>query len=490
MDTFLQPVILSGGSGTRLWPLSRGSYPKQFLPLYGSESLLAATIRRFHQPENLRAGIRVSPPRVVCNEAHRFLVAEQLRLTGFEPQEILLEPFAKNTAPALTLAALSALADHRDPVLVVLPSDHLIQNEIRFLELILEGAELARNGHVMTFGIIPTRAETGFGYIRKGAAQGEAAFELVQFIEKPGPEKARELVQSGNDLWNSGIFMMKASVWIQQVKNHCPAILASCEESLVKGRRDGVFYRVDPEAFESCPNLSIDHAVMEKIVEAKRDSVALVIPMDVGWSDLGSWAAVLEAKAHDQHGNVAQGDVFIKDTRNSLLYARSRLLAAIGVDDLIVVETKDAVLVAHKNCAQDIKSITDYLKNAKRPEHEFHPQVHRPWGNYESIDGGPRYQVKRLTVKPGASLSLQMHHHRAEHWIVVSGTARVTRGDETFLLSENESTYIPLGVTHRLENPGAITLEIIEVQSGSYLGEDDIVRFEDLYNRVESRAKH
>ncbi|MCI0668367.1 MAG: mannose-1-phosphate guanylyltransferase/mannose-6-phosphate isomerase [Methylococcaceae bacterium] len=490
MNTFVQPVILSGGSGTRLWPLSRGSYPKQFLPLHGSDSLLAATVRRFRHVPGPGAGLRILPPCVICNEAHRFLVAEQLLLAEFDQGSIVLEPFGRNTAPALTLAALLALHDDQDPVLAVLPSDHLIQDEARFRELIVHGTELARNGCVITFGIVPTHAETGFGYIRKGPALDEVTAELARFIEKPDREKAEELIRSGNHLWNSGIFMMSASVWIEETKKHCPAVLSGCEESLAKGRRDGFFLRIDPSAFEHCPNISIDHAVMEKIAESKNGPRAVVIPMDVGWSDLGSWSAIREIKARDEHGNFTQGDVFAKDTRNSLLYAQTRLLATLGVDELIVVETKDAVLVAHKNSAQDIKSVTDYLKHEERPEHEFHQRVHRPWGHYESIDKGPRYQVKRLTVKPGASLSLQMHHHRAEHWIVVSGTARVTRGEESFLLSENESTYIPLGVMHRLENPGTLTLEIIEVQSGSYLGEDDIVRFEDRYNRVELPAKN
>lgn len=489
MEIFVQPVILSGGSGTRLWPLSRGAYPKQFLPLHGPDSLLAETVRRICRLEGFDSGIQSLPPRVICNESHRFLVAEQVRLTGYETASITLEPFARNTAPALTLAALQVSDEDLDPVLVILPSDHVILDEIRFREFVLHGARLALNDRVITFGIVPTHAETGFGYIRKGPAIDQFTAELAAFIEKPDQEKADELVLSGNYLWNSGIFMMKASVWIRETQKHCPELLIFCEESLRKGRRDGIFYRIDPKSFEHCPNISIDHAVMEKIVR-EDDRSAGVIEMDVGWSDLGSWSALRRIKPRDADGNVTQGDVFAKDTRNSLLYAQTRLLATLGIDDLIIVETKDAVLVAHQNSAQDIKSITDYLKNQQRSEHEFHLQIHRPWGNYEAIDSGTRYQVKRLTVQPGASLSLQMHHHRAEHWIVVSGTARVTCGGETFLLSENESTYIPLGVTHRLENPGTLMLEIIEVQSGSYLGEDDIVRFEDRYNRVESSAKN
>lgn len=484
----MQPVILSGGSGTRLWPLSRGSYPKQFLPLNGSRSLLADTVLRIGSLEHSETSIHTLPALVLCNEAHRFLVAEQLRVTANDNAGIILEPFGRNTAPALTLAALLARAEDTDPVLAVLPSDHLIQNEIHFKELLGRGANLAHQGHVITFGIVPTHAETGFGYIKKGEKIDELTAELAAFIEKPVQEKADELVRSGNYLWNSGIFMMKASVWIEEAKTHCPTIVTHCKQSIDKGQRDGSFFRIDPNAFEDCPNISIDHAVMEKVVESAGKTPASVIAMDVGWSDLGSWSALREIKEQDENGNVTQGDVFIKDTRNSLLYSQTRFLATLGVDDLIVVDTKDAILVAHKDSAQDIKSITDHLKDEKRSEQEFHQEVHRPWGNYESIDSGSRYQVKRLTVKPGASLSLQMHHHRAEHWIVVSGTARVTRGEETFLLSENESTYIPLGVTHRLENPGTLLLEIIEVQSGSYLGEDDIVRFEDRYNRVESAA--
>lgn len=490
MEIDVQPIILSGGSGTRLWPFSRGSYPKQFLPLNGSNSLLADTVLRISELGSTDASVQSLTPQILCNESHRFLVAEQLRLSGFDNAAIILEPFGRNTAPALTLAALLALADDLDPVLVVLPSDHLIQNETRFKKLIVHGASLAGQGHVITFGIVPTHPETGFGYIRKGKTIDELTVELAAFIEKPGLEKANELTESGNYLWNSGIFMMTASVWIREAKKHCPAVVTHCEASIAEGQRDGSFFRIDPNAFENCPNISIDHAVMEKIVGSSGNTQASVIPMDVGWSDLGSWSALREIKTQDDNGNVIQGDVFSKDTRNSLLYSQTRFLATLGVDDLIVVETKDAVLVAHKNSDQDIKSITEHLKSAERSEHEYHQEVHRPWGNYESIDSGLRYQVKRLTVKPGASLSLQMHHHRAEHWIVVSGTARVTRGEESFLLGENESTYIPLGVTHRLENPGTLTLEIIEVQSGSYLGEDDIVRFEDRYNRVESATKN
>ncbi|MGR9105416.1 MAG: mannose-1-phosphate guanylyltransferase/mannose-6-phosphate isomerase [Gammaproteobacteria bacterium] len=490
LDNLLQPVILSGGSGTRLWPLSRGSHPKQFLPLHGPDSLLAGTIRRICQFDSTQSAAEILPPLVICNEAHRFLVAEQLRLAGFDQGSIMLEPFGRNTAPAVTLAALWAGRNNLDPVLVVLPSDHVIQDESRFRELVLHGAKLARKNRVITFGIVPTHVETGFGYIRKGAAVDDLTVELAEFIEKPERKRAEEMIASGNYLWNSGIFMMTASLWMEEIRKHCPAIRTCCEESLEKVRSDGVFLRIDGEAFECCPNISIDHAIMEKIAASKHDRHACVIPMEVGWSDLGSWSAIREVKDRDEQGNVIYGDIYAKDTRNSLLYAQTRLVAALGVEDLIVVETKDAVLVAHKDSVQDVKSVTDYLKKERRPEHEFHQKIHRPWGHSEGIDSGPRYQVKRLTVNPGASLSLQMHHHRAEHWVVVKGTARVTRGEEVFLLSENQSAYIPVGVAHRLENPGKILLEIIEVQSGSYLAEDDIVRFEDRYNRIDLPTKN
>lgn len=485
MQVLLQPVILSGGSGTRLWPLSRGAYPKQFLSLHGKDSLLATTVRRICRLMERHNEVCVLPIRLIANDAHRFLVAEEIRLTGHDLASIVLEPFGRNTAPPLTFAALLALREELDPVLVVLPSDHVIVDEERFRDLAAHGARLAEQGRVVTFGIVPTRAESGFGYLRKGTAIDEFSAELLAFIEKPEQDKANRLIESGEYLWNSGIFMMKASVWIREIRNHHADILAACEQALDQGTKDGIFFRIDAKSFEKCPNLSIDHAVMEKLVLSE-PGIAAVIPMDVGWSDIGSWSALHDVKSRDPHGNVAHGDVFSKDSRNSLLYAQSRLLVTLGVNDLIVVETKDAVLVAHRDNAQDIKSVTDYLKSEKRPEHEFHRKVHRPWGSFELIDDGPRYQVKRLSVKPGASLSLQMHHHRAEHWIVVSGTARVTRGEESFLISENESTYIPLGIVHRLENPGTLMLEIIEVQSGSYLGENDIVRFADRYNRVSS----
>jgi mannose-1-phosphate guanylyltransferase/mannose-6-phosphate isomerase len=426
-------------------------------------------------------------PLVVCNELHRFLVAEQLRQMGLERGAILLEPVGRNTAPALTVAALSAVEEGSDPVLAVLPSDHYVEDVPRFRARLSDALKLAAEGYLITFGIVPDKPETGFGYIRRGLAIGQNAYALSGFTEKPDAITAAEYLATGQYLWNSGIFVLHASTWLAEIGRHRPDILHACREAYEASRRDGDFIRLDKAIFSRCPSDSIDYAVMEKLAAEPNGSArAVVLPLDVGWSDLGSWPALSAVRDQDNEGNVTIGDVFTKDTRNSLLYSQKRFLAAVGVSDLVVIETTDAVLVAHKDCAQDVKAITDYLKQTARSEHVYHAKVHRPWGDYESIDNGSRYQVKRLTIKPGATLSLQMHHHRAEHWIVVKGTARVTRGEESFLLTENESTYIPLGVTHRLENPGAIPLEIIEVQSGSYLGEDDIVRFEDKYHRIES----
>ncbi len=485
MEIQVQPIVLSGGSGTRLWPLSREAYPKQFLSLAGSRSLLSQTVLRTEQLEAVDSDVKSLPPLVVCNEAHRFLVAEQLRLIGFEDNPIILEPFGRNTAPALTLGAKLALQRGTDPILAIMPSDHVINDVATFRALLAHGARLADQGQVVTFGIKPTKPETGFGYIRTGDAVDENASVLLAFVEKPDLATAKAYVASEEYVWNSGIFVMRASIWLQEAEKYCSDVLDICTRALNEGSKDGQFIRVCPKLFDSCPNISIDNAVMEKIAVHSDSVQARVLPMDVGWSDLGSWSAMRDIQEQDGAGNVIQGDVFAKDTSNSLLYSQNRFLATLGINDLIVIETADAVLVAHHDHVQDIKSITQHLKSEDRSEYLFHRKVHRPWGDYEMIDNGVRYQVKRLTVKPGASLSLQMHHHRAEHWIVVSGTARVTKGEECFLLGENQSTYIPLGVTHRLENPGSIDLEIIEVQSGSYLSEDDIVRFEDRYNRVE-----
>ncbi len=482
----LLPVILSGGAGTRLWPLSREAYPKQFLPLTGGDSLLQATAMRLDRLPERNPSLSLLPPCVVCNGDHRFLVAEQFRLLGRAPGEILLEPVGRNTAPALALAALSALAKGEDPLLMAMPADHLVGDEEAFLERVAEGVPLADAGHVVTFGIVPTGPETGYGYIRRGGhlAEAESAAVLEAFVEKPDLETAQAYLESGDYLWNSGIFLLRASLWMELLERFRPDIASACRSAFEGGRRDGEFFQVDRQAFDACPSDSIDYAVMERLPTAGDDAPrAVVLPLDAGWSDVGAWSALWEVSPRDDSGNATDGDVFTHQSRDNLLIAQHRMLAVVGVDNLVVIETPDAVLVLDKERAQEVKEVTRFLKESGREEHRFHSKVHRPWGNFEPIDAGSRYQVKRLTVKPGAAISLQMHHHRAEHWIVVRGTAKVTRDDETVLLTENQSVYIPVGATHRLENPGQIPLEIIEVQSGSYLGEDDIVRFEDIYNR-------
>jgi mannose-1-phosphate guanylyltransferase/mannose-6-phosphate isomerase len=483
----LQPVILSGGAGTRLWPLSREAYPKQFLPLVGERTMLQETTARLDGlvEEHPHHGIGVADPVVVCNEAHRFLVAEQLLEMSRRAAAIILEPVGRNTAPALTLAALAAVRGGDDPILIAMPADHVIGDLAAFRRAVAEGNVLASEGAVITFGIVPTGPETGYGYIRRGAqrAQPGNAFVLERFVEKPDRETAAGYVANGDYLWNSGIFMLRAGRWLELIERYRPDIAEACRNAYARAQGDQDFCRVDAQAFQGCPSDSIDYAVMERL-SAEGSGEALVLPLDAGWSDMGAWCALWDVSERDEAGNVVHGDVFVHEGQGNLIYAQSRMVAGVGVEDLIVVETPDAVLVANKDRAQDVKTVTGYLKAARRQECEFHRRVHRPWGTYEPVDGGPRYQVKRLTVKPGASLSLQLHHHRAEHWIVVSGTARVTRDDEVFLVSENQSTYIPIGTRHRLENPGTIPLELIEVQSGSYLGEDDIVRFEDIYNRV------
>ena len=474
MAATIHPVILSGGAGSRLWPLSREHYPKPLLPLVGERSLLEETACRL---DGLAA---VAPPVLVCNEEHRFLTAEQLRRVGKPAAAILLEPVGRNTAPALTLAALYLLEQNQDGVMLVMPADHVILNGAAFQSAVLQGAQLAMSGQLVTFGIVPTHAETGYGYIRKGTplAAATGAYQVAEFVEKPDAATAISYLNAGTYLWNSGIFMLTAARWLEELGHYRPDILQACQQAYREGARDSDFRRVDSEAFKACPSDSIDYAVMEKTGRAA------VVALDAGWSDIGSWSSLADVSAKDADGNVKVGDVLTFATNNSLLMSQHRLVAAVGLQDMVIVETSDAVLVAHKDHAQDVKAIVAQLKLGTRDEHKFHRKVYRPWGSYEGMDSGPRFQVKRLTVNPGASLSLQMHHHRAEHWIVVKGTARVTRGEEMFMISENQSTYIPLGEKHRLENPGSIPLEIIEVQSGSYLGEDDIVRFEDIYNRV------
>ena len=488
----LQPVILSGGSGTRLWPLSREAYPKQFLALTSEHTMLQETVRRLDglDEEHPRQAVGQIDPIVVCNEAHRFLVAEQFRVMGRRPAEIILEPKGRNTAPALTLAALSAIRGGSDPVLLVMPADHTIRNEVGFRAAVADACVIAREGAVVTFGIVPSKPETGYGYIRQGPvyeAKGLAgsAYLLNGFVEKPDVATAEDYLKSGQYLWNSGIFVLRASLWLGLIERFRPDIAQAVASAFEAATHDGDFLRLDADHFGACPGDSIDYAVMEPLARDTGDAgpPAVVVPLDVGWSDVGAWSALWEVRDQDAAGNVLDGDAFVHDARNNLLIAHHRMLAAVGVEDLIVVETPDAVLVVSKEHAQDVKAVTQFLQHEQRNEYRHHQRVHRPWGSYEAIGQGPRYQVKRLIVKPGESLSLQMHHHRAEHWIVVSGTARVTCDDKAFLITENQSTYIPVGSSHRLENPGTIMLELIEVQSGGYLGEDDIVRFEDRYNR-------
>lgn len=476
----LIPVVLSGGSGTRLWPLSREKYPKQLLPLIGDDSLLQATVRRV---EGL-AGVKLGAPMVVCNEEYRFVIAEQLRVMG-QQGAIVLEPFGRNTAPALTLAALAAIRDGDDPVLLVMPSDHVILDNAAFQAVVRHGATLADGGAVVTFGITPDSPETGYGYIQAGAAfDRDGASSIARFVEKPDLATAQGYLDDGSYFWNSGLFMMRASVWLAAIKVCRDDILSACRAAWDKGSVDGEFLRVDADAFALCPKDSIDYAVMERIAAGEAAlPPGVVIPLAAGWSDVGAWDALWEVLPKDDQGNVVQGDVVLFDCRNTLAMSESRLLACLGVEDMIVVETPDAVLVAHKSKTQDVKRIVDHLKREGRAEGQLHRKVFRPWGSYDGVDVGERFLVKRIIVKPGACLSLQMHHHRAEHWIVVRGTAKVTRDGTSYLVSENESTFIPLGTQHRLENPGRLPLEMIEVQSGSYLGEDDIVRFDDIYGR-------
>jgi len=470
----LTPVILSGGAGTRLWPLSRELYPKQLLALTGERTMIQQTALRL-------AGLAAAAPVVVCNEAHRFLVAEQLRQLGIEPQAVVLEPMGRNTAPAIALAAHAALNGAGpkaavDPLLLVLPADHVIRDVPAFHKAVHAALVAAQQGQLVTFGIVPATPETGYGYIQRGPASG-AVYRIARFVEKPSAAVAKDFIASGDYYWNSGMFLFGARRYLEELGRLAPGIASACAEAFAAAQADLDFTRIDRKLFEACPSDSIDYAVMEKT------SDAVVVPLAAGWSDVGSWAALHEASEPDAHGNVSRGDVICEDSEGCYLYSESRLVSAVGLKDHVVVETKDAVLVAPRSRVQDVKKLVFRLKEQGRYEHSLHREVFRPWGSYDSIENGPRFQVKRLKVKPGAVLSLQLHHHRAEHWIVVSGTARITRGEEVFLLEENQSTYIPIGVRHRIENPGKIPLHIIEVQSGSYLGEDDIVRLEDHYGR-------
>lgn len=477
----LIPVILCGGSGTRLWPLSREQYPKQLLPLLNNEdSLLQATARRMEGITDVQLGTTM----VVCNEEYRFVIAEQLRVMN-NAASILLEPVGRNTAPALTLAALAVMQGGDDPILLVMPADHVITDTTAFHSVVHKSIKLAAEGAIITFGITPDSPETGYGYIQSGAAfEKDGFFYIERFVEKPDFDAAQSYLDAGSYLWNSGLFMMRASVWISAIGYCRSDILMACQTAWNQNSVDGEFLRVERLAFEQCPADSIDYAVMENITtDADSLPTGIVIPFSAGWSDVGAWDSLWQILPKDNKGNVSRGDVLLHDCHGSLVIAENRLVACVGVEDMVVVETPDAVLVAHKDKTQDVKKIVASLKHEKRAEGQLHRKIFRPWGWYDCVDIGKHFQVKRIVVKPGASLSLQMHHHRAEHWIVVSGTAQVTRGDTKYLVSENESTFIPLGTRHRLENPGSVPLEIIEVQSGSYLGEDDIVRFEDVYGR-------
>ncbi|MFU1914651.1 mannose-1-phosphate guanylyltransferase/mannose-6-phosphate isomerase [Bordetella avium] len=465
----LRPVLLVGGSGTRLWPLSRGAYPKQFLPLLDELSPLQATCQRV-------AGLNGLAPLFVANEEHRYLVAEQLRQIDLRDPTILLEPAGRNTAPAIALAALQALAEGDDSLMLVLPSDHAVNDVARFQQAVRTALPAASAGKLVTFGVQPTYPETGYGYLRAGVAlEGVAPVEA--FVEKPDAETAAGYLASGRYFWNSGMFLFRASRYLDALATHRPDILAACRAAMDASRRDGDFLRPDPAAFIACPADSIDYAIME------RETDVVMVALDAGWSDIGSFATLWQLAQKDEAGNALRGDVIAHDCRNVYARADHRLVALLGIEDAVVVETADAVLVAARERLQEVRQIVARLNEAGRNEALAHRLVYRPWGSYDAIDAGERFQVKRIRVAPGARLSLQMHHHRAEHWVIVSGTARVTRGDEVFLLTENQSTYIPLGVKHRLENPGSIDLELIEVQSGPYLGEDDIVRFDDVYGR-------
>lgn len=471
----IYPVILSGGAGTRLWPLSRRSFPKQLLPLAGEKTLLQETALR------VADSAVFAQPLILCNDEHRFIIAEQLRAVDIEPLAIALEPVARNTAPAI--AAAAAIVAEQDPtgVLLVLPSDHVIRDVPAFLEAVEIAVQAARQGALTTFGLVPQHPETGFGYIRRGTPlEGIAgAASVAEFVEKPDAERAAQFIASGEYFWNSGMFVFPVTPLLNEFERLEPELLAACRNAVSKSTRDLTFTRLDDAAFTDSPSISIDHAVME------RTESAAIVTADIGWNDVGSWAALWEIGEADadERGNVTLGDVVLRDVENSYIRSERRLISAIGVRDLVIVETDDAVLVAPKDRAQEVKEIVAELDRTKRSEPNQHARVYRPWGYYEGVADGNRFQVKQISVSPGEKISLQMHHHRAEHWVVVQGTAQVTKGDEEILLTENQSTYIPIGVTHRLENPGEIDLTLIEVQSGSYLGEDDIVRFDDLYGR-------
>lgn len=469
------PVIMAGGSGSRLWPLSRDLMPKQFLKLDGELTMLQATVRRLE-------GLNAEAALVICNEDHRFVAAEQLRQIQQLNNNIILEPAGRNTAPAIALAAFAALKKAQDPLLLVLAADHVIADAEAFVQAVLTASQFAQADQLVTFGIVPTAPETGYGYIKRGPVKqmnSAEAFQVAEFVEKPKLDTARCYLESGDYYWNSGMFLFKASRYLAELKQHRPDIYMACEQAMQEVDPDLDFIRVNQQAFLACPSESIDYAVMEKT------DAAVVVPLDARWSDVGSWSSLWDISEKNSQGNVHKGDVLSFDSRDNYVFAETALVATVGLQNTVVVQTKDAVLVAAKDKVQDVKAIVQQLKQQGRSEHRIHREVYRPWGKYDSIDQGERYQVKRITVNPGQKLSVQMHHHRAEHWIVVAGTALVTVNGVETLLSENQSVYIPLGAVHALENPGKIPLELIEVQSGTYLGEDDIVRFSDLYGRAE-----
>ncbi|MCP1646864.1 mannose-1-phosphate guanylyltransferase/mannose-6-phosphate isomerase [Pseudomonas sp. GD04087] len=467
------PVILSGGSGSRLWPLSRKQYPKQFLALTGEHTLFQQTLSRL-----VFEGME--PPVVVSNQEHRFIVQEQLEELSLKTQSILLEPFGRNTAPAVAIAAMKLMAEGRDELLLILPADHVIEDQRAFQRALALATNAAEKGEMVLFGVPANRPETGYGYIKAGDERGlpDGVIRVERFIEKPDETRAQQFVEDGGYFWNSGMFLFRASRFLEELKKHDADIYDTCLLALERSQHDGELISIDAATFECCPDNSIDYAVMEKTRRA------CVVPLSAGWNDVGSWSSIWEVHDKDDDGNVTMGDVMVHDSHNCLVHGNGKLVSVIGLEDIVVVETKDAMMIAHKDRVQDVKKVVNQLDAAGRSETQNHCQVYRPWGSYDSVDMGGRFQVKHITVKPGARLSLQMHHHRAEHWIVVSGTAQVTCDDKTFLLTENQSTYIPIASVHRLANPGKIPLEIIEVQSGSYLGEDDIERLEDVYGRT------
>ncbi|XLX41395.1 mannose-1-phosphate guanylyltransferase/mannose-6-phosphate isomerase [Ectopseudomonas mendocina] len=473
----MTPIILSGGSGSRLWPLSRKLYPKQFLALTGEQTLFQQTLQRLSFEG-------MQPPVLVANQEHRFIVLEQLEQIGQQAQMLLLEPFGRNTAPAVAMAALQLVAEGRDELMLVLPADHVLDDQQAFRQALALATVAAEKGEMVLFGVPADRPETGYGYIRSqvDGTLPDGVARVASFVEKPDAQRATEYVNSGDYYWNSGMFLFRASRFLEELKHHDVDIYDTCLLALERSQRDGTQVTIDPATFACCPDNSIDYAVMEKT------SRACVVPLAAGWNDVGSWSSIWEVHDKDEAGNVTKGDVVVEDSRNCLIHGNGKLVSVLGLEDIVVVETKDAMMVAHKDRVQDVKKLVSKLDQQGRSETQNHCEVYRPWGSYDSVDMGGRFQVKHITVKPGAQLSLQMHHHRAEHWIVVSGTAKVTCDDKEFLLTENQSCYIPMTSVHRLANPGKIPLEIIEVQSGTYLGEDDIERLEDVYGRSDAVA--